>query len=308
MLKPFNHYNGVFVEITKSEHEHGGKGWEFGTCLWSPTTNRSGADRYSIMRAPVRGDLTLHFYEHTWSGRRADTRLCGYSIVAKPFKLVNQEPPAIGNWSGRESYYRIELKNYSPFTSPLPLTALVQHYGDEIRADIVDHEPVFYPFTTHGDSVNTVQGIYLARCTPSLYDILMRGLGLQEVTEVKDREEVDLHFEYSEARRRASEKYFFARNPKLTKLAKKHHGTVCQGCGFDFSNVYGELGEGYIEAHHLNPLSERAEKEWSNELRTSLAEVTVLCANCHRMIHRKRPALTLELLKATIAKARSKTK
>jgi predicted HNH restriction endonuclease len=30
--------------------------------------------------------------------------------------------------------------------------------------------------------------------------------------------------------------------------------------------------------------------------------VTVLCADCHRMIHRKRPALSLQELRETIAK------
>jgi hypothetical protein len=34
--KPFSAYDGVFVEITKENHAHGGPGWEFGTCLWSP--------------------------------------------------------------------------------------------------------------------------------------------------------------------------------------------------------------------------------------------------------------------------------
>jgi hypothetical protein len=33
MLDPYTNYNGIFVEITKSEHGHGGPGWEFGTCL-----------------------------------------------------------------------------------------------------------------------------------------------------------------------------------------------------------------------------------------------------------------------------------
>jgi predicted HNH restriction endonuclease len=33
-----------------------------------------------------------------------------------------------------------------------------------------------------------------------------------------------------------------------------------------------------------------------------LGGVTVLCADCHRMIHRKRPALSLQELRETIAK------
>ena len=40
----------IWIEITKSEHKHGGYGWEFGTCLWSPNRNRAGSDSYSLMR------------------------------------------------------------------------------------------------------------------------------------------------------------------------------------------------------------------------------------------------------------------
>jgi len=74
------------------------------------------------------------------------------------------------------------------------------------------------------------------------------------------------------------------RNPQSSRAAKKHHGTRCQACGLDFSEAYGPLGAGFIEAHHLRPISglqEGAAVEY--ELATDFA---VLCSNCHRMIHR----------------------
>lgn len=40
----------VWVEITRDEHGHGGEGWGFGTCLWSPERDNAGHDRYAIMR------------------------------------------------------------------------------------------------------------------------------------------------------------------------------------------------------------------------------------------------------------------
>ncbi len=66
---------------------------------------------------------------------------------------------------------------------------------------------------------------------------------------------------------------------------------------------YGELGNGYIEAHHLDPLSERPELQWTDELQTSVEDVTVLCANCHRMIHCRRPAPSLAKLKIRLKEA-----
>jgi 5-methylcytosine-specific restriction protein A len=73
------------------------------------------------------------------------------------------------------------------------------------------------------------------------------------------------------------------RNQKLSKDAKKALGTKCQACGFSFNEGYGELGNDYIEAHHLVPLSSL--KGDSVRLNPS-KDFAVLCSNCHAMIHR----------------------
>jgi 5-methylcytosine-specific restriction protein A len=83
------------------------------------------------------------------------------------------------------------------------------------------------------------------------------------------------------------------RNPRLAREAKRLHGTTCTVCGFNFQQRYGDLGEGFIEAHHLVPLSSLQGRP------TQLSpahDFTVVCSNCHRMLHRKTPPLaTLEL-------------
>jgi 5-methylcytosine-specific restriction endonuclease McrA len=106
--------------------------------------------------------------------------------------------------------------------------------------------------------------------------------------------------DHEEGIRYQAERNFFQRNPQLAKQAKEAYACVCQVCGFDFVKTYGALGEGFAEAHHLNPLSERPSEEWTAAVRTNMADVAVLCANCHRMIHRRKPALSIEELKALI--------
>jgi hypothetical protein len=59
---------------------------------------------------------------------------------------------------------------------------------------------------------------------------------------------------------------------------------TCEACDFDFGQTYGAVGEGYIECHHANPLSELTEPT-----ATQLKDLVLVCSNCHRMIHRKRP-------------------
>lgn len=73
------------------------------------------------------------------------------------------------------------------------------------------------------------------------------------------------------------------RNKKLAVRAKKIHGHKCKACGFDFEKNYGTLGKGFIEAHHLTPLSLLKGQKVTLDPKT---DFTVLCANCHRMIHR----------------------
>jgi hypothetical protein len=296
---PYGAYHGVYVEITKTDHGHGGPGWEYGTCLFSPTRNQAGADRYSIMREPDRGDLVLHFLARQWDDGAYESRLAGRSVVAKGAREVMEEPPLAGKWTGLAPYYRIELEAYEEFAPPLALRTLVNDFGEEIRGDILNAAPRFYPFSRWGAGVNTVQGIYLARVTAGLYGVLRRALGLEEAA-VDNEADPESHAEYVESRRMARERYYFARNSGLVTAAKDHHGYVCQVCGFDFCATYGGLGRHYIECHHKSPLSERPEEEQLDGAATGLDDVAVVCSNCHRMLHRRRPALSVEELKAVL--------
>ncbi len=92
----------------------------------------------------------------------------------------------------------------------------------------------------------------------------------------------------------------FERIPRLRVAAIALHGTRCKACGFDFEATYGEHGVNYIEVHHLVPLASLPDP-------TSIdpkIDLTVLCSNCHRMIHRKRGApLTIDQLVTFLASA-----
>lgn len=80
---------------------------------------------------------------------------------------------------------------------------------------------------------------------------------------------------------------FYERKPELRAQTILHHGKECKVCGFDFEKVYGERGRDYIEVHHLRPISSLDGKQQVNPA----TDMTVLCANCHRMIHRMRENL-----------------
>lgn len=73
------------------------------------------------------------------------------------------------------------------------------------------------------------------------------------------------------------------RNASLAKKVKSILGYSCQVCQMNFEDVYGEVGKDYIEAHHIQPL---ASVKGQVLKRDPAKDFAVLCANCHRMIHR----------------------
>lgn len=91
----------------------------------------------------------------------------------------------------------------------------------------------------------------------------------------------------------------YERSPQNRCAAIKIHGLKCNACGFDFEKVYGEVGKGYIEVHHKKPLSSLDEAVVIDVKE----DLITVCANCHRMIHRRRnKVLSIEDLKEILKK------
>jgi 5-methylcytosine-specific restriction enzyme A len=82
---------------------------------------------------------------------------------------------------------------------------------------------------------------------------------------------------------------------KKTFTLKVQGRLQCEACSFDFEVKYGLRGTGFIEAHHTKPLHALSPGD-----KTRLEDLAPLCSNCHRMIHARRPWLTVEDLKQII--------
>lgn len=70
------------------------------------------------------------------------------------------------------------------------------------------------------------------------------------------------------------------------------HGDSCIACGFNFGNIYGDLGKGFIHVHHVTPISTTGENYQINPV----TDLTPLCPNCHAMVHRRNPPLEIQEL------------
>lgn len=92
-------------------------------------------------------------------------------------------------------------------------------------------------------------------------------------------------FNVIEGNRRVRYSAYYERNPFYRIRAIEIHGLTCKSCGFNFEEAYGNLGRGFIHVHHNKPLSETGPMRVNPR-----TDLTVLCANCHSMIHRNKNA------------------
>jgi 5-methylcytosine-specific restriction endonuclease McrA len=76
------------------------------------------------------------------------------------------------------------------------------------------------------------------------------------------------------------------------KILGKTGKLACEVCQLDFFIRYGEIGQGFIEAHHRIPVS-----QLNGTKKTKIEDLALVCSNCHRMLHRGDPLLTVEQLK-----------
>jgi 5-methylcytosine-specific restriction protein A len=89
----------------------------------------------------------------------------------------------------------------------------------------------------------------------------------------------------------------YERDPRNRRNAIDIHGHICLACGFNFQAKYGELGEEYIVVHHTVPVS----KMGNDYVVDPAKDLVTLCANCHAMVHRQEPPLSVEELRRILS-------
>ncbi len=86
---------------------------------------------------------------------------------------------------------------------------------------------------------------------------------------------------------------------KKAKVLQETGCLACEVCSFDFTDRYGDLGHGFIECHHILPLSVLRPSQ-----KTRLTDLALVCANCHRMLHRGLKWLSVGELQALLKPAK----
>jgi len=85
----------------------------------------------------------------------------------------------------------------------------------------------------------------------------------------------------------------YERDTRAREECIKHYGLNCSVCDFNFEEVYGSRGKSFIHVHHLVPLASIG-KEYAID---PIKDMRPVCPNCHAMIHRVEPTLSIEELR-----------
>lgn len=92
----------------------------------------------------------------------------------------------------------------------------------------------------------------------------------------------------------------YERNAAARRRCIERFGSICSVCGFDFGNVYGPIAEGVIHVHHLTPLSVAGGRDYEID---PVRDLRPVCPNCHVVIHRREPPLSMEEAQALLSRS-----
>ena len=188
---------------------------------------------------------------------------------------------------------------------------LVSHRDNNMMKEFTDFKKGIYTLTVAGkkyldDNIETME--YMSS-NPFDYDDIqklsldtIKTKGKKRKKIVYDEKEMVVEgktiFKETKHKKRCTK----LRNAVIQKFTKENGHISCSVCGFDFEEVYKELGKGYIEIHHEVPIYQYSDEGFGQYVEEAVKNMKPLCANCHRMIHRQKNPLSIEELKRIVGK------
>jgi hypothetical protein len=273
---------------------------DLGADLNAPLHDDGGKDnwRYTLLREIAAGDVVLHYHKK----KRA--------IVARSV-VVARAIEAEVVWGARGSYarekgtephlrpgLRVPLTSFTQLIEPIPLEEIRLRKPAlseaKKRLELTYGAPLYLPFElSDSRPIRLLQG-YIFKM-PMMYLIILDidadvdpGLDLPE--EVRTQV-------LKEGATRQVTVNAYERNPAARSDCIKHWGHSCVVCGFSFGVRYGLLGRNFIHVHHLLPIASIG-REYTID---PVQDLRPVCPNCHAMLHRTDPPLSIDELIARIA-------
>ena len=270
MLPVLTLNQNAFIEI--SNLQHGGLGWEFGTCLWSPEKNKAKQASWKLMEEIKPGDIILHFAKI-----KNNQNWYGISIANSNLEKNLASPTTPGKWVNLAPYQRVNLTYFQPLNTPIPAKILFDKFYNEFLG-LLPHKDSFY-FKNPSDGLLKIQQRYIANCPSQVYNLFNLLSNEMNFTPLFDNDDTffptynePLAPDYTPPGRIKTTVSRIVRDTKLSRDIKEKYERKCQICGERISLASGGY---YAEAHHIKPLGSTYQGPDTSD------NLIVLCPNHH---------------------------
>ncbi|MTE25669.1 HNH endonuclease [Winogradskyella ouciana] len=119
---------------------------------------------------------------------------------------------------------------------------------------------------------------------------------LENKTQLVFPDEIEKSEKFLEGKSKKVYVNVFERNTAARNKCIDYYGYICQICDFDFEKKYGEIGRHFIHVHHIIDISSIGAEYELNPI----LDLVPVCPNCHAMLHKRKPAYSLEEIKKLI--------
>jgi 5-methylcytosine-specific restriction protein A len=90
----------------------------------------------------------------------------------------------------------------------------------------------------------------------------------------------------------------YERDLRVRQACIDHWGCRCAVCDMSFEDTYGDIGQAFIHVHHLKPLASQGRPIDVDPVK----DLRPVCPNCHAMLHRGNPPITIRSLSQRVRK------
>lgn len=163
----------AFLEMARNP-AHGGRGWAFTDCVWSPTRKRDGREWpfWKKILDIEEGDIVLHL-----RGVPPNAAFVGYSVASGDGYKSDQRPPDPGEWNFAESFFRADLSGFSPFAAPVLLKDVFESHRETLedyfhRNQQKGRKRLNLFYVLQAGRIQCLNGAYLSDLDEELFGVL----------------------------------------------------------------------------------------------------------------------------------------
>ncbi len=289
---------------------------ELGENLLSPklAQNDKETPSYTLVSYVRLGDVVFHY----WKGQGKPPAIVGCSLVAASARddTIDWQPHGTygKGFSGsiKRDAWLVPLESYQHLSNPVSLER-ARELEPDLRAirDSLEAQvgATYFPFAfSNKRPLRAAQG-YLQKLPAAVVDLVPElreavaflELGISPTSrEQLLGDEVDPSATYREGAVKQISVNAYERSGAARAACIAHYGTTCVVCGFDFGEVYGSIGSGFIHVHHLVDLALGGGPTEIDGVR----DLRPVCPNCHAMLHTSKPARSISWLQDHVEEIR----